>query len=101
MTKHLFGIDHEFSWDQMYRGVLPRDANPFRKAEPGLPAHPKVATPAPQKSSLAARPTPTVFAIEGKRPAAAFLARQGERRSDRVPKGIFDPSLTSRTSGCG
>lgn len=32
MSKDLFRIDHEFSWDQMYGGFLPRDSNPFRKA---------------------------------------------------------------------
>ncbi len=37
MIKGLLEIDHEFTWDQMYGGVLPRDANPFRKARTTAP----------------------------------------------------------------
>ncbi len=32
-TADPLAIDHEFSWDQMFGGFLPRDANPFRKEQ--------------------------------------------------------------------
>ena len=51
MAKDVFGINHEFSWDQMYGGFLPRDANPFRKAQSGPPTS--------NVSSVADSPTPS------------------------------------------
>ena len=31
MTADFLQIDHELSWDQMFGGFLPSDANPFRR----------------------------------------------------------------------